>query len=138
MAAEPDTRVDDVEEAPLTKAQIRELERRIKDSEDRTRYLLVSVFGPRFVLYYNVSEDTFGMNDPRYATVFKRRAAAKAVKGQMRDGIRVVRCRVNKSGQLVLSSLPKFRGGLLGKGARRATARKPKAKPQRQKASRKS
>jgi hypothetical protein len=33
---------------------MRELDRRMKDLDDRTRYLLVSVFSPRFVLYYQV------------------------------------------------------------------------------------
>ena len=39
------------DDEPLTRAQMRELDRRMKDLDDRTRYLLVSVFGPRFVLY---------------------------------------------------------------------------------------
>ena len=46
----------------LSKSQVRELQRRVRDLQDRTRYLLVSVFTPRVVLYYNVSNDTFGMN----------------------------------------------------------------------------
>jgi hypothetical protein len=95
--------------SPLTRAQIRELDRRIKDSEDRTRYLLVSVFGPKFALYYNVSEDSYGMNDARYATLFKRRAAAQAVKAQLGPGVQLVRCRVDKRRRLVLASLPKLR-----------------------------
>ena len=73
-------RNSDVDVAPLTRAQMRELDRRIKDSNDRTRYLLVSVMTPRFLLYYNVSEDSYGHNDPRYGTLFKRRHAAEAVR----------------------------------------------------------
>jgi len=30
---------------------MRELDRRVKDLDDRTRYLLVSTFSPRFALY---------------------------------------------------------------------------------------
>lgn len=97
------------EVAPLTRAQIRELERRIKDSKDRTRYLLVSVMTPRFALYYNVSDDCYGHNDPRYATLFKRRAAAEAMREQLGRGVQLVQCRVNGRGQLVLRSIPKLR-----------------------------
>ena len=99
----------DEDVAPLTKAQMRELDRRIKDSRDRTRYLLVSALTRRFVLYYNVSDDCYGQNDPRYATLFKRRAAAEAICQQLGDRVRVVRCRVNNRGQLVVASLPKLR-----------------------------
>src|SRR5438067_13660439 len=68
------------DDAPLTRTQMQELHRLAKDSRDRTRYLLISSFRPRFALYYNVSEDTYGMNEPIHATLFKRRAAALAVK----------------------------------------------------------
>jgi len=59
LAAEP---------PPLRRAQILELNRRLRDLEDRTRYLLTSVLTPKHALYYNVSEDTFGMGTPSYAT----------------------------------------------------------------------
>jgi hypothetical protein len=59
---------------------MRELDGRVKDLDDTTRYLLLSAFGPRFALYYNVSSDTYGMNEPVHATLFKRRAAALAMK----------------------------------------------------------
>ena len=101
--AEPD--VDDV--APLTLAQRRELRRRIKDAENRTRYLLASVLAPTFALYYSVSEDSYTLNDASRATLFKRRAAAAAIKEQLGSGVRLVRCRVDTRGQLVESSLPK-------------------------------
>lgn len=72
----------------LTTAQVRELRRR-----DATRYMLVSQMGPRFALYYNVSEDAYVMNDPRGATLFKRRNAALAVKTLLGGSLRVIRCR---------------------------------------------
>lgn len=91
--------------APLTAAQRRELDRRVADSNDRTRYLLASVFSPRFVLYYDVAEDTFVWKDPRPATLFKRRAAAAAVAKLLGPGVEIVRCRVNRRGGLVLRSV---------------------------------
>jgi hypothetical protein len=94
------------DDPPLTPAQIRELDRRVKDLDDRTRYLLVSAFTPTFVLYYNVSEDMYSMNDPAYATLFKRRAAALAVKRLLGGGVQIVPCRVDRRGRLVLNSLP--------------------------------
>lgn len=70
---------------PLSPAQIRELRRRVRDLEDRTRYLIASVFIPRsFVLYYDVAGDTYLMNEPA---------------GQL------MKCRITKRGKLVKSSL---------------------------------
>ena len=90
---------------PLTRAQMQELDRRVKDLHDRTRYLLVSAFRPKFILYYNVSEDTYGMNEPAHATLFKRRASAIAIRRMLGGGVEVVRCRVDRRGRLVLNSL---------------------------------
>ncbi len=39
------------EPPPLTRSQIRELKRRVSDLEERTRYLLVSMFTTKHVLY---------------------------------------------------------------------------------------
>jgi hypothetical protein len=77
----------------LTPAQIRTLRRRIADLDDETRYLLVSQMTPRFRLYYNVSDDVYVMNDPRGATLFKRRKAALVVKALLRGPIRIIRCK---------------------------------------------
>lgn len=63
------------------------------DLADATRYLLVSQMGPRFALYYNVSDDVYVMNDPRRATLFKRRKAALAVKALVGGSIRILRCK---------------------------------------------
>jgi len=95
----------------LTRAQARELDRRVADLHDRTRYLLVSRLGPRFDLYYNVSEDTYGMNEPAHATLFKRRQAAAAVKRLLGRGIDLIRCRVDRRGKLVLRSVPSPKRG---------------------------
>lgn len=97
------------DEPPLTRAQMRELDRRVKDLHDRTRYLLVSAFSPRFILYYNVSADTYGMNEPAHATLFKRRAAATAIRRMLGGGVEIVRCRVDQRGRLMLRSLAERR-----------------------------
>jgi hypothetical protein len=98
------------DEPPLTRAQMQELDRRVKDLHDRARYLLVSAFSPRFALYYNVSEDTYGMNEPSHATLFKRRAAALAIKRLLGGRVEIARCRVDRRGRLVLNSLAARRG----------------------------
>jgi len=82
----------DADDFGLTKQQLHELERRLKDARDPTRYMVVSRFGPGFVLYYNVSDNAFAMNEPRGGTLFKRRDAAIAVSRLLRPGIQVVRC----------------------------------------------
>lgn len=78
--------------AKLTPAQIRELDRRVADSRDPTRYLLVSSFGPRFALYHNVTDDVYAYNNPGGGTLFKRKSIALAVKGLLRPGVRIIRC----------------------------------------------
>jgi len=80
------------EDAPLSEAQIRELRRRMADLKDPVRYLIVAQMGPRFALYYNVTDDLYGMNDLTYATLFKMRAAALAVRRLLGRGTRVIEC----------------------------------------------
>jgi len=84
---------------------MRELDRRSKDADDRTRFLLASVFTPRFALCYEISEDVFVMNDPAAATLFKRERAARAIKTQLGGRITLMRCRVDSRGNLVLPSI---------------------------------
>lgn len=100
-------RSDDV--LPLTPAQIRELKRRLVDLQDRTRFLLVSAFTARTAFYYDVSRDTWGMNEPSLGTLFKRRATATAVQRLLRDGAQVVRCRVNRRDRIIKKSVPRVR-----------------------------
>ena len=94
---------------PLSKSQIRELGRRLRDYRDPTRYLLSTVFTPKFVLYYNVSNDTFGMTNPDSGTLFKRRAAATAIRRLLRAGVQIVECRADRHGRVIKSSLPRLR-----------------------------
>ena len=77
--------------APLSPAQMRELERRIRDSRDPIRYMLVSEFTRRFILYYNVSDDVYVMNDPSGGTLFKRLKTAQSVKKLLGKGTSIVK-----------------------------------------------
>ena len=83
---------DDDDLPPLSPAQIRDLKRRVADSRDATRYMLVSKVLPGFLLYYNVSDHVYAMNNPPGGTLFKRRKTAMAVREFLRPGITVVRC----------------------------------------------
>lgn len=93
------------EDSELSPSQARELERRIADLNCRTRYMIASVLDADFVLYYNVSEDTYGWNDPSHATLFKRRRAAQTILQLVGDKDIVVECCVNKRGQLIKKSV---------------------------------
>ena len=83
---------DDLE---LTRAQIKELERRVRDSRDPTRYLITSrvLKGSRFVLYYNVSDDVYAMDNPEGGTLFKRRKAAELIHTSLGRGSEIIEVR---------------------------------------------
>jgi hypothetical protein len=98
-------RAGDDEDPPLTPAQRRALARHVKDMEDRTRYLLVSATLPGISLYYLVQEDSWSFDDPTSATLFKRRASARAIQALLRPGVFVVPCKVDDRGRLVLNSI---------------------------------
>jgi hypothetical protein len=83
---------EDALDEPLTRAQIQELRRRVADYKDPVRYIIVTGFGPKFALYYNVSDDVYVMNNPSGVTMFKRRSAALAVKRLLGPRTRVIRC----------------------------------------------
>lgn len=95
----------DDKDPPLTAAQRRELNRRIKDSDDRGRFLLTSVTLPGFSLYYVLQDDAWTIDDPAEATLFKRKTAAAAVRELLKPGVYVVPCKVDADGKLVLSSI---------------------------------
>ena len=99
----------------LSRAEVRELERHVKDLEDRTRYLLASTLGARIVLYYNIGDDTFTWDDPVDATLFKRKAAAQQIKSLLGSGIEIVECRVDKHDKLVRKSVHPMAKGTRGK-----------------------
>jgi len=82
----------DADLEPLTREQLREIERRLRDLDDPTRYFLVSDFGAGFKLYYEISDGVYVMNELSKATLFKTREAALAVKATLGPGIKLVRC----------------------------------------------
>ena len=84
---------------PLSPALIKELERQVRDSRDPIRYMLVSEFSRRFILYYNVSDDVYAMNDPGAGTLFKRLKTAKIVKSLLGKGTSIVKY-TTKGGKL--------------------------------------
>ena len=94
---------------PLSRSQIREITRRARDLEDRTRSLLVSAFSRTFALYYDVSSDTFVMNDPSLGTLFKRQSAARAIQRLLQNHVQIARCRVDRRNRLIESSVPRLR-----------------------------
>jgi hypothetical protein len=94
---------------PLTRAQIREIKRRVRYAEDRTRYLLVSSFSPRLALYYDASDDVFAMNDPSRGTLFKRPSMAGVIQSLLDKHVEVVQCRVSRRGRLIKKSVPRLR-----------------------------
>jgi hypothetical protein len=64
---------------PLSKEWIEEIKRRVREAEDPIRYMIASDLSRRFVLYYNVSSDSFVMNSPEHGTQFKRLEIAERV-----------------------------------------------------------
>jgi len=88
----------------LTPAQTKELLRRLADSSDPRRYLIISRMlpGARFILYYNVSDDVYAWNDPEGGTLFKRRKAAELIQRKLGRGNEVIE--VKKVRGLVLRS----------------------------------
>jgi hypothetical protein len=97
----------DVEDDQLSPEWIRELKRRVRDSRDPVRYMLVSEFTRKFILYYNVTSDTYAMNDASRGTLFKRREVAESVKAHLGKGVALVKFTV-KGGKL--KRLSPFRG----------------------------
>ena len=102
-----------LEDVPdLTPAQTRELLRRVADSNDPRRYVLISRMlpGARFVLYYNVSDDVYTWNEPGAGTLFKRRKAAELIQRTLGRGNEILEVKV-------------MRGKLIGAPRRRPKTR---------------
>ena len=72
----PKRDVDD--DSQLSPEWIRELKRRVKDSRDPVRYMLVSEFTRKFILYYDVTSDTYAMNDASRGTLLSVARSLKA------------------------------------------------------------
>ena len=109
----------------ITKAQLRELDRRIADADDPVRYLIEGGFGPRFRLYYNVTDDVYAMNNPAGATLFKRRRTAVAVQKLLTGGKRIIRCTTRRRKGELIPVLPSLKKSPTKKAS---VAMRPKAK----------
>lgn len=105
------------DDEPLSPEFIKELKRRVRDSHDPVRYMLVSEFSRRFILYYDVSSDTYVMNEPSRGTLFKRREAAEHVKKLLGKNVTVAKF-TTKGGKL--KRLSPYRGPRID--ARKRTA----------------
>ena len=79
-------------DSELTPTQIKELEREIKDARDPTRHLIISRLlpGSRFVLYYNVSDDVYAMDNPEGGTLFKLGKAAELIRKSLGRGNEII------------------------------------------------
>jgi hypothetical protein len=102
----------DDEFPPLTKRQVAELERRMADMMDPTRYVIVSSFVPKFSLFYCPSDGVFVMNEIPEAALFKRKAEALAVaqaleRGRRKRarGLQVIQVKKTKRGVLILEGV---------------------------------
>lgn len=80
------------EDPPLTPAWSREIKRRVADMRNPVRFMLVSVMSPRFMLFYEVSDGTYVLNNPMGATLFKKRDVAEAVRRVLGSRVRILRC----------------------------------------------
>lgn len=106
----------DCDDGKLSRAWARELARRVRDSRNPVRYMLVSEFNRKFILYYDVSHDAFVMNDPSLGTLFKRREAAESVRKLLGRNVTVVKFTTRRG---KLRRLSPFRGYALRRRTRR-------------------
>jgi hypothetical protein len=92
----------------LTPAQTKELLRRVADSNDPRRYVIISRMlpGTRFVLYYNVSDDVYAWNEPSAGTLFKRRKAAELIQRTLGRGNEILEVKLVR-GKLIGAPRPR-------------------------------
>jgi hypothetical protein len=96
---------------PISKANAAELDRILDEMDDPTRYLVVSAFTKRFVLYYNVEDNCFAQNRPEGGTAFKTIDVARAVLAALSigrrkrkdDSLQILTARKTKTGLRILT-----------------------------------
>ena len=101
----------------------REVKKRVRDIENPIRYIITSALSRRFVFYYNVSTDTFVVNNPEEGTLFKRREFAERLAEILGKGHTIVKFTTRK-GVLKRLSAYQYR---LGIGRRRRIKRRREA-----------
>ena len=108
------TAQSDDHDIPLTKAQKKELDRRLADMLDPMRYVIVSPFSRTFSLFYQPGDGTYIMNEIPESTWFKRKVEALAVansiedrrrKKRLRRSLQVIAIRRTKDGAEVLEKV---------------------------------
>jgi hypothetical protein len=90
----------DTDDEPISPKLARELARQIKEIHDPTRYVIVSAFSRRFLLYYDVCADSYPMNNLESATLFKRRSVAEAVMSVLGNHHAIMTVRLRKKGAI--------------------------------------
>lgn len=88
------------DDPPLSAAWRKEIWRRIRDSNDPTRYVIVAGFSRRMLLYYDASNDWFSGNDVSRATLFKRHSVACAVMEVLGAHHVLMKVRLQKDGSI--------------------------------------
>ena len=82
----------EVEDLVLSAAELARLRQTMADVREARRFVIVSQVIRGYVMYYNVSDHGFVLNNPAAATLFLKREAAEAVAALLHDGVRVLRC----------------------------------------------
>ena len=67
---------------------------------DPIRYVIVSAFSRRFLLYYDASSDSLPANEVASATLFKRLAVAQAVMGALGTHYVLMKVKLQKDGSI--------------------------------------
>lgn len=97
----------------------KEIKRRVREMESPIRYIITSALSRRFVSYYNVSTDTFAVNNPEQGTLFKRQEVAACVAEILGPGYAVMKFTI-RNGVLKRLSPYQYR---LGSSRRKKTQR---------------
>lgn len=83
----------EVEELVISAAALVRLRQAMADFKETRRFVIVRRVIPGYLMYYNVSDHGFVLNNPAAGTLFLKRDAAEAVAALLHPGVRVLRCR---------------------------------------------
>ena len=79
------------EDLSISPEWVKEIKRRVREAENPICYIITSALSRRFVSYYNVSTDTYAVNNPEHGTLFKRQEVAACVAEILGPGYAVVK-----------------------------------------------